>query len=115
MTHDTTQYDDTTKTNGKKDEQSAPPLCLIHYFAEQDGLPPPRKPWPPGRAARIAERRGNLIILEFAEPPAPPPALPQAQWQGGTSGKSRWAKACDLLLLLLLLTSLAACLVAFRF
>ena len=113
MTHDTTQYEGTNKT----DQHTAPPLCLIHYFAERDGGPPPRKPWPPGRTARIAERRGNLIILEFADPPAAPVALPPPppQWQGGTSGKSRLMRACDILLALLMLACFAACLAAFRF
>ncbi len=114
MTYDTTQYEGTTEP----DKQSAPPLCLIHYFAERDGaLPPPRKPWPPGRAARIAERRGNLIILEFAEPPAAPESLPppQMQWQGGTSGKSRLMRICDILLALLMLACFLGCLAAFRF
>ena len=52
-----------------------PPLCLRRYFDEQEGRSaqmPVKKP--PGVCrARVIERRGNLIVLEFAAPDAPEP------------------------------------------
>ena len=82
-------------------DHSAPPLCLVHYFgATGQGPPSPS-------VGRIAERDGNLLILEFA----PPPNAVKAKRQR----KSLLAKAFDSLLLLLLLVSVIACIAAFRF
>ena len=111
MTRDTIGYDETT--NGEVGEtQAAPPLCLVHYFAERSAYPPEREPHPPGRRrqGRVVARRENLIILEFAEPPPP-----DKRWHGRPRRKGGLARACDLLLLLLLLASVGACLAAFRF
>ena len=95
MTQDTELLDEQTT------DISAPPLCLVHYFgATGQGPPSPS-------LGRIAERDGNLIILEFA----PPPKEARARRRG----KSLMAKAFDSLLLLLLLVSLIGCILAFRF
>ena len=107
MTHDITEYDQ----NKFIEEDSAPPLCLVHYYAERTAYPPARSPKPPGerRIGRVAERRGNLIILEFA--PSPVPETVQTKRQG----KSLPARAYDALVILLLLACLLGCLAAFRF
>lgn len=107
MTHDITEYDASKPIQ----DDSAPPLCLVHYYAERTAPPPERPSKPPGERliGRVAERRGNLIILEFAPPPAPEAAQAKRQ------GKSLSARAYDALVLLLLLACLAGCLAAFRF
>jgi len=107
VTHDITEHDDTKHI----EDGSAPPLCLVHYFAERAAYPPERSPKPPGGhlIGRVAERRGNLIILEFAPPPAPEPAQTKRQ------GKGLPAQAYDALVLLLLLACLLGCLAAFHF
>ncbi len=94
--------------NDASTEQKAPPLCLMHYFAERTEAPPGRRIHPPGTRAWIAERRGNLIILEFADPPEPAPRQRSLH-------KSLLARFCDGLFLLLLLASLLGCIAAFRF
>lgn len=100
MTHDTIGYEETTGT----EIQRAPPLCLVHYFAERSAYPPEREPHPPGPGGRVVARRDNLIILEFAAPPG-----------RRHNRKGRMAHVCDVLMLLLLLASFLACLAAFRF
>ncbi len=82
-------------------DHSAPPLCLVHYFGATGQGPPNQS------IARIAERDGNLLILEFA----PPPKEAKAKRRG----KSLMARAYDFLFLLLLLSSVIACIAAFRF
>lgn len=112
MTHDITEYDENKHIeNMHIEEGSAPPLCLVHYYAERAAYPPERNPKPPGgkRVGRVAERRGNLIILEFAPPPAPETMQTKRQ------GKGLPAQAYDALVLLLLLACLLGCLAAFRF
>ncbi len=93
--------------------ESRPPLCLVHYFAERGAYPPERNPKPPGRRSvgRVAERDGNLIILEFVPAPHEPPE----RWRGGRRGKSLGMRVCDALMLLLFLASMLACLAAFRY
>ncbi len=89
------------------EDTAVPPLCLVHYFgAEAD--PPERNPKPPGvgLAGRIAERRGNLIILELAPLPKPNRAKPNRE--------KLLAKTADALFLLLLLTCAIGCVAAFR-
>ena len=56
----------------------------------------------------VAERRDNLIIVEFARPPG-------KQWQGSRSRKSVLEQICNILLALLLLASFLGCVAAFRF
>ena len=104
MTYDITDFE---KIESLADD-SPPPLCLVHYFAEQAAYPPERVPKPPGRlVGRVAERRGNLIVLEFA----PPPEALRSRRHG-----RKWAgRAYDALCVALLLACLAACLAAFRF
>ena len=86
--------------NEQTTDTSAPPLCLVHYFgATGQGPPGPS-------VGRIAERDGNLLILEFA---APPKAVKARH------GKRLMARAFDSLLLLLLLVSVIGCIAAFRF
>lgn len=108
MTHDITEYDE----NRPIEDDSAPPLCLVHYYAERAAYPPERNPKPPGDRliGRVSERRGNLIILEFAPPPAPEPARVKR-----TGSKGLLTRAYDALVLLLLLACLLGCLAAFRF
>ena len=106
MTHDITEYDEDMQRVGDNGGDTAP-LCLVRYFAERTGPPPERNPKPPGRSVgRVIERRGNLIILEFAPPPAPEPKR---------QGKGVTARVYDALALLLLLACLLGCLAAFRF
>lgn len=107
MTHDITEHDE----NKHIKDGSAPPLCLVHYYAERAAYPPERSPKPPGDRliGRVTERRGNLIVLEFAPPPAPEPAQTRRQ------GKRLPARVYDALVLLLLLACLLGCLAAFRF
>ncbi len=83
-------------------EQSVetPPLCLVQYFGATGQGPPNQS------IGRIAERDGNLLILEFA----PPPKAMKAR-----RGKSLVTRAFDSLLLLLLLVSVIGCILAFRF
>lgn len=107
MTHDITEYDEDTQRVEESGSGSTPPLCLVHYFAERMGHPPERSPKLPGRSlGRVIARRGNLIILEFA----PPPAL-----EGMRKGRGVTARVYDALALLLLLACLLGCLAAFRF
>ena len=83
------------------DTNGAPPLCLVHYFGAT-GQGPPEV-----RVGRIAERDGNLLILDFA----PPPDVHKAK----RFRKRVFLKPADALFLLLLLVSFTACLAAFRF
>jgi hypothetical protein len=97
MTNDITLFDENELL---LEDTAAPPLCLVHYFgATGQGPPPPQK-------GRIAERHGNLIVLEFAPPPKASLGKPR---------KPLSRKVADTLFLLLLLVSLAACVAAFRF
>ena len=98
MNYDTELFEESQQHS---DTNGAPPLCLVHYFGAT-GQGPPEV-----RVGRIAERDGNLLILEFA----PPPAVQKAK----RFSKRVFLKPADALFLLLLLVSLAACLVAFRF
>ena len=82
-------------------DTAAPPLCLVHYFGATGQGPPNQS------IGHIAERDGNLLILEFAPPPK--------ERKARRMGKSVIAKAYDALFLLLLLVSFIACLAAFRF
>ena len=109
MTHDITEYEEKPLTAG----ESATPLCLVHYFAERAAYPPGRSPKPPAGRMRgqVAERRGNLIILEFVA--APKRVI--VRKKKPVSRKSRLARVWDGLLLVLLLASLLGCLAAFRF
>ena len=114
MTHDITEYDENEQgyiEDEQIEDNSAPPLCLVHYYAERTAYPPERPPKPPGDrlVGRVAERRGNLIILEFAAPPVPKPERAEGM------GKSLPAWVYDALVLLLLLACLLGCLAAFRF
>lgn len=113
MTHDTTDYDKNKYSEEEKKElDSVTPLCLVHYFAERAVYSPERPRKPPGQTdGRVIERRGNLIILEFA----PPAKTPPKKWRGGSHGKSTWMLVCDTLTLLLLLASLLGCAAAFRY
>ena len=99
MTQDIELFDKAVE--GNEQDSNAPPLCLVHYFGAT-GLGPPNR-----SIGHIAERDGNVLILEFA----PPPKAAKAR----RLGKSWAAKAYDALFLLLLLTSLIACIAAFRF
>ncbi len=100
MTQDTELFK-SELSDKPQSEHSAPPLCLVHYFgATGQGPPGPS-------IGRIAERDGNLLILEFAPPPKPP--------KGKRQRKSLMARAFDSLLLLLLLVSVIGCIAAFRF
>ena len=110
MTHDITLFDENEPLGGEQfGSDSAPPLCLVHYFGADAAYPPERNPKPPGSGivGRIAERRGNLIILEFASPPKPAPAKRR--------GRRPCLKPGDALFLLLLVACLIGCLAAFRF
>ncbi len=106
MTDDISLFD---KTEAQAEDTAAPPLCLVHYFGAEAAYPPERNPKPPGTGpiGRIAERRGNLIILEFA----PLPKLAQAR----PGGKKLFAKIANALFLLLLLICAIGCAAAFRF
>jgi len=107
MTQDITEYDEDKRTGDDSNGDSTPPLCLVHYFAERGAYPPERNPKPPGReVGRVVERRGNLIILEFAAPPA---ARVKRQNKKGSG------RVNDMLMFLLLLACLLGCLAAFRF
>ena len=125
MTHDTTGFEDTLTlddsiTDGSITDGSAPPLCLVHYFSERTESPPERGQIqtrkPPGSRGRVIARDGNLIILEFAEPPktAKPIIVRRKRWQGKRSGQSLMGRVFDTLMLLLLLASFIGCLAAFR-
>lgn len=94
MTQDTELFEESRDT-------TVPPLCLVHYFGATGQGPPNES------IGHIAERDGNLLILEFAPPPKPTKAK--------RPRKSFIAKAYDALFLLLLLASLIACIAAFRF
>jgi hypothetical protein len=109
MAYDITEYEEKPLITG----ESTPPLCLVHYFAERSAYPPGRSPKPPAGRMRgqVAERRGNLIILEFV---AAPKRL-VVRKKKPVSRKSRLAWVWDGLLLVLLLASLMGCLAAFRF
>lgn len=107
MTQDITEYGEDEQMQDSAALTGPPPLCLVHYFAERGAYPPERNPKPPGReVGRVVERRGNLIILEFA---APPPAA-RVRRQTGRSGRVN-----DTLMFLLLLACLLGCFAAFRF
>ena len=88
---------------------TAPPLCLVHYFGAETAHPPERHPKPPGAGVvgRIAERHGNVIVLEFAPPPKAKRAKP--------SREKLFAKIANALFLLLLLICVLGCVAAFRF
>lgn len=90
-------------------DAEAPPLCLVHYFGTEAAYPPERNPKPAGGrvVGRIAERRGNLIILEFAPPPKPNRAR--------LGHEKLFEKIANALFLLLLLTCVICCVAAFRF
>jgi len=106
VTHDITEYDENKHIEEDSGDSMTPPLCLVHYFAERTAYPPERNPKPPGkRVGRVVERRGNLIILEFAPPPMP----------GKRQGKGRMSRVYDMLVILLLLACLLGCLAVFRF
>ncbi len=85
----------------RKEESDAPPLCLVHYFGATGQSPPPPS------VGHIAERDGNLLILEFAAPPKVK--------LGTQQGRRLGAKAYDALCVLLLLVCAVACAAAFRF
>ena len=107
MTQDITEYDEDEKMQDSATETGPPPLCLVHYFAERGAYPPERNPKPPGNeVGRVVERRGNLIILEFA---APPLAV-RVKCQNRNSRRLN-----DTLMFLLLLACLVGCFAAFRF
>ena len=99
MIQDIELFDKAAEEN--EQDSQAPPLCLVHYFGATGQGPPHRS------IGHIAERDGNLLILEFA----PPPKATKAR----RLGKSWAAKAYDALVLLLLLASVIACIAAFRF
>ena len=99
MIQDIELFDKAAEENEQNSQ--APPLCLVHYFGATGQGPPHRS------IGHIAERDGNLLILEFA----PPPKTVKAR----RLGKSWAAKAYDTLFLLLLLVSVIACIAAFRF
>ena len=101
MTLDTELFEKNELLDGPQSDHSAPPLCLVHYFGATGQGPPNQS------IGHIAERDGNLLILEFA----PPPRALKAKRQG----KSLMARAYDFLFLLLLLSSVIACIAAFRF
>ncbi len=98
MTNDITLFDDNELLDP---DAPTPPLCLVHYFGATGQGPPPST-----QKGRIAERHGNLIILEFAPPP---------KAELGRPRKYSPRKVADTLFLLLLLISAAACVAAFRF
>jgi len=104
---DITLFDETEPL--VEDSAAPPPLCLVHYFGAETGHSPERSLKPPGNApvGRIAERHGNLIVLEFA----PPPKSERAK----AGSKKPPAKIADALFLLLLLVCIIGCLAAFRF
>ena len=110
MTEDITLFDEVDpfdgidSLDGADQETAAPPLCLVHYFGATGQGPPPQK-------GRIAERRGNVIVLEFA----PPPKAALTKTARGKPRKPLLRKIGDTLFLLLLLVSLIACIAAFRF
>lgn len=91
-----------------EDSAAPPPLCLVHYFGAETGHPPERSLKPPGNApvGRIAERHGNLIVLEFASPRSE---------RAKAGSKKPPAKIADALFLLLLLVCITGCVAAFRF
>ena len=95
MTQDTELFEPAETSSGP------PPLCLVQYFGATGPGPPPPS------LGRIAERDGNLLIIEFA----PPPKKADAR----TKGRNRAARAFDALGLLLLLASVIGCILAFRF
>ena len=109
MTYDTTKYEEKELTA----EEGKLPLCLVHYFAERTAYPPGRSPKPPARRmqGRVAERRGNLIILEFVA--APKRVVVRKKKPVSLKGRLTWV--WDGLLLVLLLASLLGCLATFRF
>jgi len=97
MTQDFELFDELSDTR----DHSIPPLCLVHYFgAAGQGPPPPS-------IGHIAERNGNVWVIEFAAPPKERVIVRHR--------KSLLARAADTLILLLLLVSAAACIAAFRF
>jgi len=104
MTHDTLEeIKEITKA------EQTPPLCLTYYFAER-AEPPECKPPPPRARAYITERRGNLIILEFTDPPKE-----SGLNNRGFLRKSLLARFYNGLFLLLFLACLYGCIAAFRF
>ena len=95
MTHEPTEYESTEYETIK---YPSPPLCLVHYFSEHGPDPPAPGPKLLGR---VAGRDGNLIFLEFAAPkPKPRHRDPRKVW--------------DILVLLLVVSSLIASAIAFR-
>lgn len=92
MTHEPTELETM--------QHASPPLCLVHYFSEHGPDPPAA---PPKLLGRVAGRDGNLIFLEFAAVPKSKPH------------KHDLRKVWDTLTLLLIVGSLVACAIAFRF
>ena len=91
-----------------EDTDAPPPLCLVHYFGAGPDPPEQReKALGIGVVGRVAERRGNLIVLEFVSPPKSDGAK--------RSREKLLAKIADALFLLLLLLCVIGCLAAFRF
>jgi hypothetical protein len=88
------------------------PLYLQHYLDEREGhLFSEQAVKPPGRAsfARVVERRGNLIVLEFRD--APPVRAPRKR--STMPLRSLCRNGWDAAILLLLLGAVAACVASF--
>lgn len=110
MTHEITGYEENTQT---EESGTAPPLCLVHYFVESLAYPPERPPKPPGPngVARIAERHGNVIVLEFA----PSPETVQSRWQKKRRDERIGSRITSTLFWLLVLVSVIGGFIASRF
>ena len=96
--------------NQVEEQAQRPPLCLRNYFDEHDGRlaqMPVKKP--PGTCrARVIERRGNVIVLEFADAPKAPAPKPRRR-----AGFGRWCRSgWDVAMVLLFLGTAVACLAA---
>ena len=106
MMNDITLFDENELLT---EETAAPPLCLVHYFGAEAAYPPEPTLKPPGTGmvGRVAEREGNLIILEFAPPPETKAVKP--------GSRKPAARIADALFWLFLLTCLIGCVAAFRF
>lgn len=89
-----------------------PPLYLQHYLDEREGhlfSEQAAKPPGPVSVARVVERRGNLIVLEFRD--APPVRAPRKR--AAMPLRSLCRNGWDAAILLLLLGSAAACAASF--